>query len=659
MKQAFLRSFFSSIFILLLSNNISAEDKKVALIWGNATYKNTFQDLPVVNNDVSAMAKVLRSLGFETDTLVNGSIDDMKRIGKKFISRAKNADIAVFYYSGHALMINGNYYIVPSKTQFEEGGLLASDYFPALDVKSFLNNSRVKLFFFDACRDDATPEGFAKGNPHIEASEDVGPSSYQGSKKPVGEMWLYASEKGKKAYTGAGDLSTFTKVLSAHLTDGDEFRTVWNNVVKEVYAIQNQKPVNEEVYENSLYLNPSGKKYTPPEVKTKNITNNVTDSPITNKKSISVVPNVSDATIDFNGKKYDAGKPLLFEIGKTYTYTITADGYNAYIGRLEVTDLTPSTIDITMTKDEAATLNITSNTKATVSLDGDLKGITPAIINTTSGPHKLKVSAIKKNYYDYETIIDLNPGANGRHISLTYKTPWFFDWDDYDAPIAFFSYSFSPKYPIGLQTLFRVDDTPFLWGLNIAMSTGLFRGLKIVDTNYYGTFTNIDEANYTYVNGNLVKETETTITTTLGTPTEYSKEIDPYNEAKKYDANFIALLSGGCLPCNGLLIEAGIGWATHRDKYYMPNYYSITKTVTTNNITGEVVGEPEYKYTKMEKSAWYNNDVVFSPAMRLGLKFNIPVEDNVITIGGGYNYLFTNKQFSSWDISIGFGISDF
>ncbi len=652
MKINFQRKLWLLIAVSFLSTSVLAAEKKVALIWGNATYYGEWQSLPVVKNDANTMKRILESLGYQTCIMQDGTLEMMKTSLREFASYAKNADIAIFYYSGHATRINDEYYVVPAKTRIGSD-YFASDFLPAHDILSVLSKSRLKLLFFDSCRDGATIGGETKGNPNIVTSEDVGPLT---GGAPSGTMICYAADKGKKAYTGTGELSIFTKVLSDHITDGDEFRTVWSNIINEVYLVQKQRPVNDGFYLHDLYLNPMGKKHTAPAQNLSQRTSQTTEQTTTqtnnNKKSISIIPNAPGATIDFYGTKYEAGKSLLYEIGKTYTYTITAEGYNSYVGSLKVTESTPSTINITMQKNESATLRITSNTSAKVTFDGKSIGTTPITINTTSGTHSLSLSANK--YYGHTSKIDLDAGANTKHIPLTHKTPWFIDWDDSDAPANYLSYHYSPKYQIGLQYLYRFEDTHFLLGANVALSPGLFRGLKMVDvtasTSAYTetTTTTIDE------HGNTVAY-NTLTTTTSGIADEYSDEIDPYHEAKTYDSNFMFLVSGGYMPCNGILLEAGFGAASHCDKTYMPYNYSVTKTVTTNLNTGNVVGEPTYEYTRNEGSHWYNGKVKWSPAMRLGMKFNIPIGiETYLTVGGGYTYLFSNNKFSSWNVSIGF-----
>ena len=546
---------------------------------------------------------------------------------------ARNADIVIFYYSGHATRINDGYCLVPAKTSFEDV-LLPSDLLPIQDILTTINGSRLKLLFFDSCRDDAAIGGLSKGNPNIVTANDVGPATNINSSLPSGTMICYAVDRGKKAYTGSDSLSPFTKALSEHLTDGDEFRTVWKNVITDVYLTQKQRPVNDGFYQHDLYLNPNGKKHIVPQLSQK-----------TNKKSITIIPNATGSIIDFNGTTYDAGKPLEFEIGRTYTYTIKANGYNQYVGILKVTDSTPSIINITMQKDESATLYISSVPKyAGVEFDNKYIGRTPIEFTCTSGTHSLLVSA--KGYYDYHSKIDLNAGTNSQHVVLTRKKPWFFDWDEYDAPTHHISYLYSPKYQIGLQFLYRINGTHFLLGANAAISTSLFRGLYNVNRHH------LVEKRYVNEYGNEIGYIQSSFCTK-----EYQEDVDPYHEAKTYDSNFMFLVASGYQPCNGILLETGFGVASHCDKYYMPYNYSRIETITKKMNSNEVIGEPIYEYIRNDGSQWYYGKVKWSPTMRMGLKFLIPIGiDNFLTIGGGYTYLFSNSKFSAWDASIGIAV---
>ena len=93
------------------------------------------------------------------------------------------------------------------------------------------------------------------------------------------------------------------------------------------------------------------------------------------------------------------------------------------------------------------------------------------------------------------------------------------------------------------------------------------------------------------------------------------------------------------------MINLGLGAAMHRDKYYMENTYSIMQK--DDVVEYKPVGFPH----------WYKQNTKWSPAVRLGAKFFIPLDEdqeNCITIGGGYTYLPTTHKYSSWDASVGF-----
>lgn len=140
-----------------------------------------------------------------------------------------------------------------------------------------------------------------------------------------------------------------------------------------------------------------------------------------------------------------------------------------------------------------------------------------------------------------------------------------------------------------------------------------------------------------------------------GYPDAYSEEIDPYNEAKHYDSNFLALANLGFNVCNGFLAELGLGAASNQYKTHMPCYYEFTQKVITDINTGEIISKTEYDEKRIENSHWYNEKTKWSPAMRLGVRALIPVNSDkfYITVGGGYTFLFTNNKYSSWDGTIG------
>ena len=95
-----------SMICMLLSANSAMADKRIAFVVGNGAYKNVAQ-LPNPPVDAKAMAGVLRNVGFEVVEGVNLTRDKMTEKLLDFGKRAQGADIAVFYYAGHGIAIDG------------------------------------------------------------------------------------------------------------------------------------------------------------------------------------------------------------------------------------------------------------------------------------------------------------------------------------------------------------------------------------------------------------------------------------------------------------------------------------------------------------------------------------------------------------------------
>src|ERR1700731_1504154 len=91
----------------------AAADRRVALVIGNSAYKNA-SPLSNTINDASSIATLFKSVGFEVVISRNDlGVVDFKRAVREFLITAESADIAVVYYAGHGVEIDGTNYLVP------------------------------------------------------------------------------------------------------------------------------------------------------------------------------------------------------------------------------------------------------------------------------------------------------------------------------------------------------------------------------------------------------------------------------------------------------------------------------------------------------------------------------------------------------------------
>jgi uncharacterized caspase-like protein len=92
--------------MILAASPVHAE-KRVALVIGNAAYKNA-ATLQNPRNDVVDVSEALKRLGFETIVGLDLDKTGMEEKSIAFARAARDADVALVYYSGHAMQFGGS-----------------------------------------------------------------------------------------------------------------------------------------------------------------------------------------------------------------------------------------------------------------------------------------------------------------------------------------------------------------------------------------------------------------------------------------------------------------------------------------------------------------------------------------------------------------------
>lgn len=646
-----MKKFFYILFAFL-SFSANAQEKKVALIIGNGKYSEYFTPLRTPVNDAKAIDWTLTALGYETIVGTDSDGKQMSQLLKDFKEKARMADVALFYYSGHGgYTMKGKYFLVPSG-KYQNSATLAADCYDFESVERTMEatGAKLKLLFIDACR--CSLDGM-KGWMSYDPAQMV---DKKGGAR--GTAYFFGTSETAVSFVGDGDFSVFTEALLNHLGDSGYFNDVWNAITKEVVSrYPEQRPKSKPTDFEDFQFNPSNY-HIYGRVKYGDGLVNIKVRPDSVDVKIKIRQSTDKKQSDWRIFGNDANLSLPF--GVKHDIQIAADGYETYENSISIfpSPKSQKSFIYNLTELKPVTLTVTSNVSgASVCLDGKFAGKTNCKLSTMSGTHQLKV---EKNGYKNKTVtVNLRKDSNQEHFILERSQDRFLGWSGSYSGLHHLSYHFSPKYQIGLSYLYRPEDSHFSYGLYLSGSTGLLKGIVSAQNIIQDVSINVS-SNRTYSvyeNGVLVeyKETQSAISDNL--IDEYSEEIDPDHDAKKYDSNAIMLANFGYNPCNGLLIEAGIGAGYHQDKYYLPYALNMTKTVTTNLNTGQVVGEPKYDYKKSEGEQWFRQGTKWSPALRLGGKAFIPLDGwdrYFISIGGGYTFLFTNNKYSSWDASVGF-----
>jgi invasion protein IalB len=228
--------------VLVCAPDRSLAAERVALVIGNADYTATTV-LRNPSNDATDMSRTLRELGFEVVEGLNLNRAGMEAKIREFSRKLAGAEMALFFYAGHAVQVDGRNHLLPVDARLEQAGDLELD---TVDVQVVLrqmeNQVRVSLVFIDACRDNPLQRTYATAlGPSRSASLTRGLASVRGT---VGTLVAFATEPGSVAQDGAGRNSPFTTALLSHIrTPGMEISALMRQVRADVIAATNRRQV--------------------------------------------------------------------------------------------------------------------------------------------------------------------------------------------------------------------------------------------------------------------------------------------------------------------------------------------------------------------------------------------------------------------------------
>jgi uncharacterized caspase-like protein len=214
MNSLKLRQFFLAAVLLLVSQPAFAE-KRVALVLGNAAYQNVAA-LPNPVNDGAMIAATLKEAGFDiVDSRHDLPAAETRRALRDFADRARDADIAVIYYAGHGMEVDGTNYLIPVDAKLERDTDVYDEAFSLDRVLLAIEPAkRLRLVILDACRDNP----FARNMKRTIASRAIGQGLAKIEPTSPNMLIAYSAKAGSTAMDGDGKNSPFTVALAKHLT---------------------------------------------------------------------------------------------------------------------------------------------------------------------------------------------------------------------------------------------------------------------------------------------------------------------------------------------------------------------------------------------------------------------------------------------------------
>jgi hypothetical protein len=247
------------LFFVLSLSSLTAQ-QKYALVFGNGAYRNlTRLNNPV--NDANDMRTALQGLGFNVDTVINGSRVQMEEAIERFRNRlsVSRNSYGFLFYAGHGVQSGGTNYLIPVDADIRSESYLGDR---AVSVQAMLDEinqagNELNVVVLDACRDNP----FSWSRSSTRGLQVV-------NNQPADSIIVYATSAGATAADGTGRNGLFTSELLKNLkTPGLEVNEIFRRTGGDVARVSGggQRPAVYNQFYGIAYLGsrPSAQSNTP------------------------------------------------------------------------------------------------------------------------------------------------------------------------------------------------------------------------------------------------------------------------------------------------------------------------------------------------------------------------------------------------------------
>jgi len=219
-------------FLFVISAEPARAEKRVALVIGISNYLRV-PPLGNPSHDAAAMGALFRKAGFDVvDDKRDLGIVDLRRAVREFSEKAQDADIAVVYYAGHGIEVDGLNYLVPADARLARD-FDVDDEAVSLDrvLRALDPVKRLRLVILDACRDNPLAGTIKKSV----ATRSIGRGLAKVEPTTPNTLIAFATKAGAVADDGSGENSQYTSALVKYIAEpGVDVRVAFGRVRDEV-----------------------------------------------------------------------------------------------------------------------------------------------------------------------------------------------------------------------------------------------------------------------------------------------------------------------------------------------------------------------------------------------------------------------------------------
>jgi uncharacterized protein len=229
------------LFVTSALADTRAKDR-VALIFGMANYASVTA-LKNTINDAEALALTLEEIGFQVDVRMDATKDEALAALGSFAFQAETADIALIYFAGHGVSVQGTTFLIPVDAKVREAKDIVSASITSDQMQEAIGGARkMSILILDSCRNNPFPDVIDLRDPEVAKGLTTGKGGLAAPSPGRGMLIAYAARQGEVALDGSGGNSPFNVALRANIVKPNvEIGLLFRQVRDDVLAATGNK----------------------------------------------------------------------------------------------------------------------------------------------------------------------------------------------------------------------------------------------------------------------------------------------------------------------------------------------------------------------------------------------------------------------------------
>ena len=143
-----------AIVIMSVTAYAAEAANRVALVIGMSKYQ-TIPTLANTINDATAIAGKLEGLGFEVDRAIDLPLKNLVRTVSAFSFKSETSDIALIYFAGHGVELNGQNFLIPVDVKITKPSDVGGQAITLKQLLAAVENARkLRVVILDSCRNN-------------------------------------------------------------------------------------------------------------------------------------------------------------------------------------------------------------------------------------------------------------------------------------------------------------------------------------------------------------------------------------------------------------------------------------------------------------------------------------------------------------------------